>query len=146
MCVAYFHTNKSRVDRVEPMRDDSRGKRPKMKSIFLLIYEIYNLFSYALPYRVISAVWLNRSDSATRIVIKYDNQFKPLLKDSAISFYLLIILAFFYFFPSILYSKYGLFKIEEKTVQDILQLLIVIAGVIFGVFFQQLIQLLLVPD
>ena len=86
------------------------------------------------------------SRSVKRKTEKYDKQFRPLVKCLSISFIIFAILVLLYFFPKVLYSKYGFLEVNEETLKDILQIGFTIAGVVFGVFLQQLLEFLIVPD
>ncbi|MBU0459739.1 50S ribosomal protein L11 methyltransferase [Patescibacteria group bacterium] len=86
------------------------------------------------------------SKSVKRKIEKYEKQFRPLVWGTSLSCLLFITLVSLYFFPTVLYSKYGFLKVNEKTLQDILQISFTVVGVFFGVFLQQLFGFLIVPD
>jgi methylase of polypeptide subunit release factors len=95
---------------------------------------------------VICKWWRVKFKSVKRKIEKYQKQFSPLFWGTVISCGLFATLVFLYFFPDVLYSKYGFLKVNEKTLQDILQVSFTVVGVIFGVFLQQLCEFLIVPD
>ncbi len=101
---------------------------------------------YGLPCWLFINWWLFKYKQFSWKVTKYEKRFRRLVNGNSVFGGLFALLVYLYFFPELLYSQYGFLEVNEKTLQDLLQVSFTVTGVIFGVFLQQGIEFLIMPE